>query len=542
MLPLKLEWEPFYSAAEDVSVGDRVRVCFAGRHYLGAVTAVGVQLPPEISESSVREIYGVASEKTPLTATELEFFRKIASYYMCTVGEVYKAAYPAVKDETVRVRAAKDVAATGEGCAGISAEALSLVESFRDDSARPGKPVLVSSSCAVEALRVEALSRLKDGGNVLWLVPEVKFSKDQEKQLRSVFGDKLILYGSNITPAKKREAFRRVRGETSHSDKRDGEQYIMVGTRSALFLPHRDLKMVVVQEEESVSYKQSSPAPRYNGRDAAILLASIFEAKVFLESVAPSLESIYNCLSGKYLWVKDESLHAPVCEIIDTGAELRKNGMLGCVPRRLAIATQREKLAVFKPYYAAFPTMEELSADVAAALGPGVEVVDNLIPYTLPSDLDAIALFGIDSLLGRQDFRADEKVLQTILTVSSHCSRIFIMTREPSANVFALLGRGGDLTSLLSERKEFDCPPFTRYVDVLISDTFPDRLARMERVLLSELVAAGFTVLPAKDGCRVVLRKDAALIDNKRRLASLVSEFEKSRKYPGHIVFDVDPR
>ena len=79
-----------------------------------------------------------------------------------------------------------------------------------------------------------------------------------------------------------------------------GEYGVLLGARSAVFLPFRDLGLVIVDEEHEQSYKQADPAPRYQARDAAVILAEIHSAKVLLGSATPSLESYFNARSGKY--------------------------------------------------------------------------------------------------------------------------------------------------------------------------------------------------------------------------------------------------
>lgn len=107
----------------------------------------------------------------------------------------------------------------------------------------------------------------------------------------------------------------------------------MLGTRSSIFLPYHDLGLIIVDEEHDTSYKQDAPAPRYNGRDTALMLARIYGAEIILGTATPSLESLYNCRIGRmkkvdlperYYGASDSDV-----EIIDTSAERRKRGMAG---------------------------------------------------------------------------------------------------------------------------------------------------------------------------------------------------------------------
>lgn len=133
---------------------------------------------------------------------------------------------------------------------------------------------------------------LQSGRQVLFLLPEIALTKHLTERLSSFFGDKLTVYHSGINQNKRIEIW--------NSLLADSGARIVVGVRSAVFLPFDNLGLVVVDEEHEPSFKQQSPAPRYHGRNAAIVLASIHGAKTVLGSATPSMESYYNAQSGKY--------------------------------------------------------------------------------------------------------------------------------------------------------------------------------------------------------------------------------------------------
>ena len=196
----------------------------------------------------------------------------------------------------------------------------------------------VTGSGKTEIYMTLAAETLARGRNVLFLVPEIALSRQLEDRLRLCFGAALQVFHSAETPAGRRDVAEAVRRGP----------YVVLGTRSAIFLPHRELGLVIVDEEHDTSYKQDSPAPRYSGRTAAVMLGSIHGTHVLLGSATPSLETIYNCLSGKYALVKlDEKYYGGSgceVEIIDTSAERRKRGMVGSLSRKL-IAHISETLA-----------------------------------------------------------------------------------------------------------------------------------------------------------------------------------------------------
>lgn len=141
-------------------------------------------------------------------------------------------------------------------------------------------------------LIADAIAR---GDQVLFLLPEIALTAQAINRLRRYFGDLVGVYHSRFSASQRAEVWNR----TMTSD--PGQRYqVLLGARSALFLPFRQLGLVIVDEEHDSSYKQYDPSPRYNGRDAAIYLAHLWGARTVLGSATPSLESYYNAKQGKY--------------------------------------------------------------------------------------------------------------------------------------------------------------------------------------------------------------------------------------------------
>lgn len=475
ILPLKLGWEPCYRCREDEmpSVGDRVRVAFAGngkgREYIGIVS--GTDIEPEIAEDRIKDIVGIEQGLVRISEQEIALWRTVADYYMCSIGEVYKAAYPAQKiqgeevqarmearaqkkteqeeakrkreeekrerekakeEEEIRKKrerlekteerlsktkeklsraqkdsvrdrltaeihelekAAAEIAErlkmlTGNAQAGNTEATASSItegtsypdiqamigrkstdngigpvatsgiqmanrESYADgmgskglisdgivlsdaqnaayisikEAFRKRQPVLlkgVTGAGKTEIYIKLATDCLNAGKNVLYLVPEIALSRQLEYRLEKIFGTMLMTFHSGESIAQRRETASAVR---------QSQRTVLLGTRSALFLPHHDLGLIIVDEEHDSSYKQDSPAPRYNGRDTAVMLAGIHGCSILLGSATPSLESMHNCDTGKYALVTlDVRYHASEdadIEIIDTIAERKKRGMKG---------------------------------------------------------------------------------------------------------------------------------------------------------------------------------------------------------------------
>lgn len=137
-----------------------------------------------------------------------------------------------------------------------------------------------------------AAAALADGNNVLYLVPEISLTTQLTDRLRTIFGDRLMVYHSKFSDNERVDIWKRLLD--AH------EPMIILGVRSSIFLPFSRLGLVIVDEEHESSYKQYDPAPRYNARDAAMVLAGMHGASVLLGSATPSIESYYKALSGKF--------------------------------------------------------------------------------------------------------------------------------------------------------------------------------------------------------------------------------------------------
>lgn len=799
ILPLRLEWEPFYyqeielseSAGdasglfpvtstgsvterdkEQVRIGDRVRVNFAGKEYVGVVSMAdaGKQAEEMGIVDKVKPILGMAEGLEPVTKEEIELWRQIAEYYLCTVGEVYKAAYPAQKVEKEVVQARQEalkvereeknrtkiadkikrleeraekkaeLAAKArksesrerylaekemlEGEIGLLVRELTSMVgelcrttgsvtgygdsvTYHQDEEPIGGSIIETSEgtekeISLSAAQEEAYSKIKEifakgkpallhgvtgsgkteiylklaqetlamGKNVLYLVPEIALSRQLEDRISETFPE-LLVFHSGETMSRKREVATVLRhaGEPA-----EGKGYVVLGTRSAIFLPHKNLGLVIVDEEHDTSYKQDSPAPRYNGRETAIMMAKIFGANVILGSATPSLESLYNCSVGRYGLVTLNKRFYDAAdsdiEIIDTIAERRKNGMIGNFSRKLiehigkCLGEQRQVLILrerrayspivqcqecgdipkcrccnvslslhrradgserlvchycgrvyeytgkchkcggeLKPLGSGTQKIEEeasklfpnariarLDSDTAQSRKYETDTIrkfsngeiDILIGTRMVakgfdfSGLSLVAVLQADSILGQEDYRADERGLQLLEQFRGRCGRrgekglFVIQTSQPEHPVYqsidGKLDENGTMARFLGERKLFGYPPYSRVIGVVIKDYNQARVDLLSRDLGEYLRGAlavkvsfapgvqnGPNVIgpysPAIDKIsnqnirqiRVLLPKDRSLARNKETLAAAVERFEKEKKYSGHIALDVDP-
>ena len=405
ILPLKLDWEPCYSyapadGAAVPEIGSRVNVRFAGRRYIGVVS--GKDIVPDIEASRIQRIIGVEDGIAPITEAELKLWRFVSDYYMCTVGEVCKAAYPSLKNDGElvlsrgRLRNEERIRRKNEALAAKRERLEAMVErrkALYDKAVRPetkekclaaltraeeelrSLPLRIDSGAAVSGPEGAMIGRLPSlsaaqrncleeigkffssgtpallhgatgsgkteiyitlaadplaaGKSVLYLIPEIAVSRQLGNRLAEVFGERLVQFHSRMTSSARSHAVEKVRRGNC----------IVLGTRSAVFLPFIDLGLVIVDEEHDNSYKQETPAPRYNGRDTAMMLARIHGASLVMGTATPSLESLYNCRTGRLGKVLLQERYfgedRTEVEIVNTSEERRKRGMRGSFSYRL---------------------------------------------------------------------------------------------------------------------------------------------------------------------------------------------------------------
>ena len=669
LLPLRLDWAPFYSVPEGMQVerGSRVRVKFAGKEYSGVVLGEPAEQRPE-NIKVILEIEG-PELLADISPQELDFWKFVSDYYLCTEGEVYRMAYPStVTRQELRnaARKAKALAAPPKKKKKASAEepeAIPPAEDLREvhltsaqgkaaseirKSFSDGKPALlqgVTGSGKTEIYIALAKEALDAGKNVLMLVPEIALEKQLEDRLASYFGSKLLTFHSGETIAHRAKVAEAVR---------EG-QYILLGTRSALFLPHKNLGLVIVDEEHDASYKQQDPAPRYNGRDCAAVLARQHKSHLLLGSATPSLEALYNARTGMYsriiLGEKYYGGAEPETVIIDTTEERKKNGMVGnfsrklidLIEKRLARGEQILLLRARRAYSTAMQCTEcgeivkcprcnvplsyhkdtdmlechycgfreplqacQKCGGSLQGIGSGTQKIEEeaatLFPQARIARLDSdatplqraeiikdfsegrtdilvgtqiltkgldfpkltlVAAIGTDALLGRMDFRADEKAVQLLSQFRGRSGRrseggmLVVQTAQKDHPVYRMMEGGISQGSLdegiLGERQAFGFPPFSRMININLKDANEARLEVLSRALMKEISAS----IPGAVGpyspqidkisdnflktIRLNLPRDKKTPAIKSKLSGIIRKFEDGRKWQGHIGIDVDP-
>jgi primosomal protein N' len=166
---------------------------------------------------------------------------------------------------------------------------------------------------------------LESGNQVLFLVPEISLTTQLSDRLKKVFGQRLLVYHSKFSDSERVDIWRRLLATN--------EPLVVLGVRSSVFLPFARLGLIIVDEEHEASFKQYDPAPRYNARDAALVLAQMHGAKSLLGSATPSVETYYKATNGKYglvtLSERFEGATLPDVEIVDMAAMRKKKEVKG---------------------------------------------------------------------------------------------------------------------------------------------------------------------------------------------------------------------
>ena len=612
IVPLKIGFEPYYKTDRNVSVGDRIPVKLSGKEYTAVVSAVDVK--PDLDDKRISVLPDpYMNPLPPVSREEIAFWRFLSDYYLCTVGEVYKAAYPdhktkgeAAYEKLLRQQADKSVREQEQLSARVERlenllkkkeenllkkhnadvtarlaeerdktlrkleEARALIEASqkkeedkgkltnvtrtKDPKAKEvlerlsyGKPVLLTGSRQDDNLIAECVrDTLASGMNCLVLIPEIETGGNLVTLLKKTVGNRLRTFTSDESMGRRRVIANELReGECARA---------YIGTRSSLFLPWKNLGLIIVESEENPSHKAEN-APRMNARDAAVMLAHIHGCRILLTSTCPSLESYRNAVSGKYQQLTQNKASLAPVTVVDTTAELPKGGVAGNFSIRLLkeinqMAKNGGRTLILHPWTAE-NILEDLiryARDVADTV-----TIKNIYSdkYSNIEEYSLVAILKADRIGGWLDFRADERRLQLLTHIrASFNGRMLIQTRSDPESY--TLDPEQRLQCLLAERQEAGMPPCGRIINIIFKDASDNRLKYLGELLYEDLVRAGLKTTPPAErfskgepepGVRVlrVLLKPQAISAQKKMLYAQVSGFELAKKYTGHIVIDVDP-
>jgi primosomal protein N' (replication factor Y) len=202
-----------------------------------------------------------------------------------------------LSSQSLPVSRITDEATAVEPVKELSAAQLKAYNSIRDHFAGKDIALLhgVTSSGKTEIYIHLIEEQIKQGRQVLYMLPEIALTTQIILRLKKHFGDSTGVYHSRLSDPERAEIWNRIAGNDA-----SGGYRLILGVRSSVFLPFNNLGLVIVDEEHDGSYKQHDPAPRYHARDTAIMLAALHNAKTILGSASPSVESYNNAVNGKY--------------------------------------------------------------------------------------------------------------------------------------------------------------------------------------------------------------------------------------------------
>jgi primosomal protein N' (replication factor Y) len=290
-----------------------------------------------------KEIAGILPEEAWVSDRLTDFILWVSDYYMAYPGEVMKAAIPSAEDLPGGkvTRRKRRSASTGDREIAIPASLNEVQARARDtirELFRERETVLlhgVTSSGKTEIYIHLMQEELDRGRQVLYMLPEIALTTQIIDRLHRHFGDAIGVFHSRLTPAARREVRRKVS---------DGTLSAVLGVRSSLFLPFRDLGLIIVDEEHDSSYKQYDPAPRYHARDAAMMLSRIHGGRTLLGSATPSLESWHNASTGRFglveLMTRYGDVKMPEMIVADTRTTGKKKKMVSHFTPRLMEAIE----------------------------------------------------------------------------------------------------------------------------------------------------------------------------------------------------------
>lgn len=314
-------------------VGMRVLVPLARKQLIGIVWSVDATT--DVDESKLRDILLVPDSLPVVQSSQLRLWRWMADYYMCSIGEVMAAALPAklhdihyvLGDNPRRRVKLSEYTSSPVEPNPLDKQQSEALAQICDEWSSKDVVLLhgVTSSGKTEVYTHLIREQLAMGKQVLYLVPEIALTTQLTDRLQAVFGNQLVVYHSRVTDAQRVEIYRQLLSTT--------EPRLILGARSAVFLPVDKVGLIIVDEEHEPSYKQQDPAPRYHARSTAIMLARQLNAKVLLGTATPSVETYYNALSGKYGLVRMpnryQNLLLPRITMIDLQRQYHRKEMYG---------------------------------------------------------------------------------------------------------------------------------------------------------------------------------------------------------------------
>ena len=340
-MPLAIRDCYTYSVPDSLSLpapGTRVLVPLMKKQVRGIVLREHTEPIDTELAAKIRPIDAVCESAPVVSSEQLALWQWMSGYYMCTLGEVMAAAIPSGVDQRL-LNPPKRSRTAIRPYTGIIEPAHELSAAQRKGAEeikslwQSGKDIVllhgVTSSGKTDLYIHLIEAQLAAGKNVLYLVPEIALTTQLTNRLQRIFGDRLMVYHSRFTDAEREARYKAISSQPSAA----GKSFVVIGARSAVFLPIPDIGLIIVDEEHDPSYKQAEPNPRYHARSAAVVLAKVHGAKVLLGTATPSVESYCLARKGVYglvsLTERFGGVELPDITLIDLKRQYERKEMYG---------------------------------------------------------------------------------------------------------------------------------------------------------------------------------------------------------------------
>ena len=340
-MPLAIRDCYTYSVPDDLTmpqVGSRVIVPLVSKQVRGVVLREHVAPIAETLADKIRPIVEIVPDAPVVSKEQLALWQWMSAYYMCTLGEVMTAALPGGVDKRLvnPPKRKRNVINPYEGTVEPMHPLTPAQQRCADEIEAfwtSGKTITllhgVTGSGKTDIYIQLIEKELAQDKNVLYLVPEIALTTQLTARLQRVFGDRLIVYHSRLTDAEREQRYKQI----TNSQSPITNNFVILGPRSAVFLPIPRMGLVIMDEEHDPSYKQVEPAPRYHARSAAIVLAKEHGANVLLGTATPSMESYYLASKGVYGLVtlneRFGGLELPDIKLVDLQQQYTRKEMYG---------------------------------------------------------------------------------------------------------------------------------------------------------------------------------------------------------------------
>jgi len=310
--------------------GTRVKVPFGRRTLVGVIVR---QIATSSHAKQLKTLEGPC-ESFPLFSEEFcQWIESLARYYHHPLGEVFFTGAPlALRQGKALPEIEPALAPAGVPVVVLNADQQKALQAI-EKASNQFQPFLlegITGSGKTEVYLQAAQAFLAKGQQVLILVPEISLTLQTQQRFIERFGDNVVCYHSRKTPAQRFKTWSRVRAQTA---------LVVVGTRSALFLPFTRLGIIIIDEEHSVSFKQQEGF-RYSARDAAVLRAKLGQFPIVLGSATPAFETVLNAQMGKYqrlhLPMRATQVALPSVTLLDTRHKKCEGGLSGALLQRIA--------------------------------------------------------------------------------------------------------------------------------------------------------------------------------------------------------------